>query len=102
VSRNQRLLFAWDGLSLALCLRWDGYVAGDVPASAGEFLDVRLHRDADEERVFSVAPWPFRDAEVTVRCEGRPVTAGHQSPVEMREQLDEAELVTLSFHLRRQ
>ena len=27
---NQRLLFAWDGLSLGLCLRWDDYAVEDL------------------------------------------------------------------------
>ena len=46
LSRNQRLLAAWDALSLALCLRWDTYVAGDVPTSAGARADLRLEPPA--------------------------------------------------------
>ena len=30
---NQRLVFAWDGMSLALCLRWDEFVAEEVPGA---------------------------------------------------------------------
>ena len=100
VTRNQRLLFAWDGLSLALCLRWGNYVAARVPASETASADVRLEpRGSDADESFMVDPWPFRDREVTVRCEGRRLSLGHDSAMDMRAQLDGAEIVTLAFRL---
>jgi len=47
------LVWIWDYLSLALLLGWEGEVEG---------LSVRNGR---------VTPWPFREASVTFRCEGR-------------------------------
>ena len=44
-ARNQRLLFAWDGMSLALCLGWDDFVAEEVPD------DVRVERLPDGRHV---------------------------------------------------
>jgi hypothetical protein len=102
VSRNQRLLFAWDGLSLALCLRWGSYVAAHVPASETASADVRLEpRGSDADESFTVDPWPFRDDEVTVRCEGRRLRLGHDSAMDMRAQLDGADIVALAFRLTR-
>ena len=49
--RNQRLLFCWDGMSLALCLRWDDFVAGGVPTSGGARADVAVRGAGVSDRV---------------------------------------------------
>ena len=95
--RNQRLLFAWDGLSLALCLRWDGYVADDVPATEAEERAVRLEPLVDG--LFTLDPWPLAADEVTVRCAGRRLTGRYATEAELHAALEEAPAVALSFTL---
>ena len=95
--RNQRLLFAWDGLSLALCLRWDGYEAGDVPAAGDEERAVRLEPLVDG--LFTLDPWPLASDEVTVRCAGRRLTGRCSTEAELHAALEEAPAVALSFTL---
>src|SRR3954453_17072350 len=54
VRRNQRLIWIWDFLSLGICLRW-----------AGRSIEgITLHEA-------TIDPWPFADARVTLRTEGR-------------------------------
>ncbi|HEV2062489.1 MAG TPA: DUF3891 family protein, partial [Solirubrobacteraceae bacterium] len=73
--RNQRLLWTWDWLSLALCLEWD----------RGDALD----------------PWPFARDEVTVRCEGRRLERRYASEPELHAALRDAPRVEVSFDLDR-
>ena len=54
VRRNKRLIWIWDFLSLGLCLGWEGRSVEGVT----------LERN-------TVLPWPFREAQVTLRTEGR-------------------------------
>jgi hypothetical protein len=93
VERNQRLLWTWDFLSLALCLRWDGRSVGGVPAADG----------ATELAVTgnSFEPWPFADDTVTLRTEGRRLAGRYETESEMREALAIAPWVTLRFVLSR-
>jgi hypothetical protein len=98
--RNQRLLSAWDGLSLALCLRWVDYVASDVPARGDGAIDVGLKPVAAEpDGRFTVDPWPFAADEVTVRCEGRWLSACYETQSELAAALEEAPQVSLAFTL---
>ena len=62
VERNRELIFTWDGLSLAILhgVTSERSAAGHVLAPA----------DGDPARL-TVSPWPFRDNEVTLVCEGR-------------------------------
>jgi hypothetical protein len=85
VARNQRLLWTWDGLSLALILGWAPWTAQRVPAAGDQLLDVRLERDGDAG-VHTLSPWPFAEPLVTVRVEGRLL----ERPVTRVEDLHEA------------
>lgn len=99
VACNQRLVFAWDGMSLALCLRWSPHVAEDVPTSGEAGADVRLERLAETEGSVVVDPWPFAADEVTVRCEGRRLVGHHETATELQAALQEAPQVALAFTL---
>ena len=98
--RNQRLVFAWDGLSLALCLGWGEHVATDVPSRGSGSTDVRLRAPAAEaDRRFGLGPWPFSAGELTVRCEARRLAGRYESDAELRAALAEAPSLTLEFTL---
>ena len=90
VLRNQALLWAWDYLSLALCLDWPPTVA------PGE-IDIALE-PAGEERV-RVDPWPFRAPTVRVHCEGRLLTERFSDEEKMRAALADAPWLTLEREL---
>jgi hypothetical protein len=68
VARNQRLVWTWDSLSLALCLDWPPHTLRAVPAASGP-LEIQVA--ATGARRVTLDPWPFSAAEVEVRTEGR-------------------------------
>jgi hypothetical protein len=82
VRRNQQLLWGWDFLSLALCLRWDGRAVNGIGYTGTTF-----------------DPWPFRDESVTLMTEGRRLAGRFEGEQEMRAALDSAPWVTLEFRL---
>ena len=93
VRRNQRLVWTWDSLSLALCLRWAPFELREVPGAAGP-LGVHLGQDG------TLDPWPFGAAAVEVRCQGRRLEGRFSDEEEMRAALRAAPLEMLSFALR--
>jgi hypothetical protein len=82
LERNQRLLWIWDFLSLALCLRWEGRSVEGIEYTGTTF-----------------EPWPFRDESVTLKTEGRRLAGRFEDEDEMRAALDRAPWVTLEFSL---
>lgn len=64
VRRNQKLVFAWDYISLALCLGWAPAQVKDVP-TADEPVTLGLSEDGELD------PWPFRDERVQLKVEAR-------------------------------
>ncbi len=100
VARNQRLVMAWDTLSLVLCagLHTEQTVA-EVPAADGETI-LRLTPVGGNASHVSVEPWPFRQDVVTLVVEGRRLLSAFTTEGEMREALKNALWVTLEFHLR--
>lgn len=93
VARNRRLVWTWDFLSLALCLRWAPTELRDVPA-ASEPMTLRLGEGG------ALAPWPFAAPGVEVHCEGRRLEGRFDDEEAMRTALRDAPLVPLSFSLR--
>ena len=96
--RNQQLLWIWDAISLALCLRWDPLSLAEVPAPHGQ-LDLDLELRADGADQFTVDPWPFAHAPVRVRCEGARLDGRYETEPELRRALRQAPIVTLEFTL---
>ncbi len=91
----QRLMWTWDGLSLALCNGWDPFTALEVPSAAGP---AQLELSArGEEQVLD--PWPFSAARVEVRCEARRLAGSYADEAELQGALDAAAPVTLRFAL---
>jgi Protein of unknown function (DUF3891) len=94
--RTQRQMWAWDGLSLALCSGWDPFTAHDVPTRDG-LTEIELR--AREDRTFTIDPWPFAQPLVEVRCEARLLQSAYEDERVMQRALDVAQLVTLVFEL---
>jgi hypothetical protein len=100
VSRNRRLVGAWDGLSLALCMGLrEPREFPNVPA-AGDATTLTLTPVGGDPTEIAVAPWPFRPEAVTLVCEGRrlPETFAHEGA--MRAALARAPWVTIETRLR--
>jgi len=84
VRRNQRLIFAWDYISLALCLDWAPAEVKDVP-TAREPVTLALTEQGELD------PWPFRDERVELRAEGRRLEGSR---------FEDSPPITLDFVLR--
>jgi hypothetical protein len=96
--RNQRLLWAWDFLSLALCLRWAPCSTPPTP-TAGEPATLRLEPVPGTEDRFTLAPWPFAGERVDLRTEGRRLHGRFDDEAALHAALAAAEGVPLRFAL---
>ena len=86
--RNQQLIWAWDWLSLALCLDW-------APADLGGPVPLHLGEGG------TLDPWPFtQDGEVEVRCEGVRLEGRYGDEAELHAALAAAPRVDARFTLR--
>lgn len=91
IERNRRLIFAWDHLSLALCLDWAPTTI-EAPEAALELERVgSLH---------TLAPWPFASDHLELKCDGRVLEGRFADEGEMRRALDAAAWTSLRFELR--
>jgi hypothetical protein len=92
VRRNQRLIWTWDSLSLALLLDWPPFALESVPTTDGE-ISVAV-------REGTLDPWPFAAPELTVRCEGRRLAGPYEDEEAMRAALAAAPWETVAVTLR--
>ena len=97
VERNGKLVFAWDWLSLGLCLGWD---EGDTPAVPLAGGDGRLHFTPTDDGA-TLDPWPFAVPELVVHCEGRRLEGRYDDEAALHAALDRSPLVRLTFRLTR-
>jgi hypothetical protein len=81
---QQRLMWTWDSLSLALLLDWDPTTVEGVTLRDGAVLD----------------PWPLSVPELTVVCDGWRLEGTFSDEAAMRAALEAAPYVPLSFTLR--
>jgi hypothetical protein len=87
--RNQALLAAWDGLSLALCQDRLPYTT--------DFERITVRPSA---RGAAVDPWPFAPQELEVRAEARRLdAAGYPDDAAMLDALERAPVLTLRMAL---
>jgi hypothetical protein len=96
LDRNRRRVFAWDGISLALCMERFPWNLRDVPAAGGEPVELSVTGEGTHA---VVDPWPFAPKRVTVGCDGRRLEGRFDDQAQMRDALDRAPWVTLSFEL---
>lgn len=86
VERNRDLIFAWDGLSLALLHGVDG------EKRAGGHLLTAVEGDPTQ---VTVSPWPFHDDEVALVCDGRVLVERFADERELRRGLARAPWTTI-------
>ena len=96
VARNRRLVWTWDGLSLAVCLGWNPFTAEEVPGE-GAAVDLRLEGAGD--RRFTLEPWPFGPDRVDLRCDARRLSGRFQDEEQMRAALAAAPAETFAVEL---
>jgi hypothetical protein len=89
LARNQRLVWAWDSFSLAVCLDWSTTTVDGI-----ELARVGTHR-------FTFNPWPLTTRELHVYCEGRRLHGGFDTELELHDALANAAPVALRFTLTR-
>ncbi len=70
--QTQRQMWAWDGISLALCSRWSPFSVREVPAAAGS---VELELSELDGGRWALEPWPFAGERVLARCQARRLDA---------------------------
>lgn len=92
--RAADLLFALDALSLTLCHAWPGR---DLPP-----VDGVSHRiePLEEDRVWTLVPWPLDVAELTVALDARRLTHRFDDEEALHAALDAAPYERLTFTLR--
>jgi uncharacterized protein DUF3891 len=102
VTRLSDLVWAWDGLSLALLLDWAPHTLRAVPAEGGSRVDIEVRTVAGcaELVTLSLSPWPFTNpASVLVETEGRRLAGPYGSEAALHAALDTAPWETLAFRL---
>ena len=97
IARNQRLLWTWDGLSLALILDWAPWTAEEVPAAGDARAAVHL---AERGGAHTLDPWPFASERVTVQTEGRLLRGRFSEREALLRALARAPWVALTYELR--
>jgi Protein of unknown function (DUF3891) len=82
--RNQKLVWAWDFLSLGLCLGWD-----DASVNG-----LTLYHD-------TIEPWPFATETIALHTDGRRLGGRYETREHLHAALDAAPWLTLGFELSR-
>ena len=101
ITRNRRLVAAWDRLSLALCHGVRASVTiPDVP-TANDETTLTLAPVHDDPLNVTVDPWPFHAFTVQLICEGRRLPQTFTDEAAMRAALAAAPWVTIVTTLRK-
>lgn len=100
VKHNQKLVTAWDALSLIVCQKLtDFQQLEQVPTVDGETV-LKLTHISDDPHQITISPWPFQESEVRLVYEGRLLGETFTDETAMREALESARWVTLSTLLK--
>jgi hypothetical protein len=95
LERNSLLIWAWDYMSLALCLNWSAATAKGCP-TADARVDLELRALGDH---WEIQPWPFATDRLTLRCEGRRLAERYEGERELRVAFERAPWETLEIEL---
>jgi hypothetical protein len=94
--RIQRRMWAWDGLSLALCSGWRPFRVENVPCHE-ETTSIELRERGDGSA--TIEPWPFGTKQVDLRCEARRLASSYPNADALREAFARAKPFALHFTL---
>jgi hypothetical protein len=101
LTRNRRLVSAWDRLSLALCHGVHGpTMIADVPIAHGE-TTLTLAPVSESPLNVTIDPWPFHAFTVQLVCEGRRLPQTFTDEEEMRAALAATPWITIVTTLRK-
>lgn len=92
---NSQLIWAWDFLSLAICLDWADRPAPKVPSTDGR-VQLTLSPAGVQQGLW-LDPWPFKADRLSVHCDARRLSERFQSKDEMRGGLARAPWETVEF-----
>lgn len=102
LERNRALIWAWDAMSLGVCVPRLPGVYDEVPAAGGSeritFEEVEGTRDGDAftgTRTIAVDPWPFAGDTVELQARGRLLTERFEDRESMQAALVAAEVRVL-------
>ena len=96
ITRNQRLIRAWDGLSHDIILGLVPATRTGVPAAGAERVALRVD---EQDCLLTIDPWPFRAEQIVVRTEGRLLETTFSDGDALREALAEAPWIALEYRL---
>ncbi len=106
LERNRALVWAWDSMSLAVCIPRLPGSFDEVPAADGragirfeELADAREGDALTGRRTIAVDPWPFATGRVELAARGRLLSERFEDRERMQAALAAAETVTLAATL---
>lgn len=97
LERTRLQMWAWDGISLALCSRWSPFSLERVPTHDGQGIALQL-RELDEA-TWTIEPWPFEAQEIELACQARRIAGRHHDQDALSAAWERAEILELRFAL---
>jgi hypothetical protein len=100
VEYNQKLLAAWDQLSVELCRNPDTKFSVDgVPTALGKSCRLLVTPVDPNAREVRLEPWPFSKPRVELTCEGHVLDRRFTSEADLRKYLKDARRVSVIYTL---
>jgi uncharacterized protein DUF3891 len=100
IEYNQRLLAAWDQLSVQLCRNPDSqFSVNDVPTASDKSCRLLATPVDPNSREVRLKPWPFAKSRVELTCEGHVLDRRFTSEADLRKYLKNARRVSVIYTL---
>jgi Protein of unknown function (DUF3891) len=100
IEYNQKLLAAWDQLSVQLCRNPDSkFSVDDVPTALGKSCRLLVTPMDPSSREVRLEPWPFSKPRVQLTCEGHVLDRRFTSEADLRKYLKDARRVSVIYTL---
>ena len=100
IEYNQKLLAAWDQLSVQLCRNPDSkFSINDVPTVLENSCRLLVTPVDPNSRKIRLEPWPFSKPRVELTCEGHVLDRRFTSETDLRRYLKDARRVSVIYTL---
>ena len=100
IEYNQKLLAAWDQLSVQLCRNPDSkFSVNDVPTALENSCRLLVTPVDPHSREIRLEPWPFSKPRVELTCEGHVLDRRFTSEADLRKYLKDARRVSVIYTL---